>query len=67
MTHWNRLDIKIATGEKQTKVHFFLRFEQIRHPWPRGGPVKYDIVHMRDQAFSNQPLNEFGSLPKNNP
>ena len=32
-----------------------------------GGPVKYDIVHMRDQAFSKQPLNEFGSLPKNDP
>ena len=27
--------------------------------------VKYDIVHMCDQAFSKQPLNEFGSLPKN--
>ena len=26
--------------------------------------VKYDIVHMRDQAFSKQPLNEFGSLQK---
>ena len=31
------------------------------------GPVKYDIVHMRDQAFSKQPQSEFGSLPKNNP
>ena len=31
-----------------------------------GGPVKYDIVHMHDQAFSKQPLrNEYGSLPKN--
>ena len=29
--------------------------------------VKYDIVHMRDQAFSKQPLNKFGSLPKNDP
>ena len=26
-----------------------------------GGAVKYDIVHMRDQTFSKQPLNEFGS------
>ena len=33
---------------------------------PRG-PVKYDVVHMRDQAFSKQPLNEFCSLPKNDP
>ena len=29
--------------------------------------VKYDIVHMRDEAFSKQPLNEFGSLPKKRP
>ena len=28
---------------------------------------KYDIVHMRDQAFSKQALNEFGSLPKKQP
>ena len=33
---------------------------------PAGG-VKYDIVHMRDQAFSKQPLNEFGSLLKKTP
>ena len=32
-----------------------------------GGAVKYDVVHMRDQAFSKQPLNEFGSLQKNDP
>ena len=32
-----------------------------------GGPVKYDIVHMRDQAFPKQPLNEFGYFPKNDP
>ena len=32
-----------------------------------GGPVKYDFVHMLDQAFSKQPLNEFCSLPKNDP
>ena len=29
-----------------------------------GGGVKYDIVHMRDQAFSKQPLNEFGLFTK---
>ena len=30
--------------------------------------VKYDIVHMLDQAFSKQPLwNKFGSLPKKTP
>lgn len=29
-----------------------------------GGPVKYDIVHMGDKAFSKLPLNEFGSLPQ---
>ena len=32
-----------------------------------GGPVKYDFVHMLNQAFSKQPLNEFCSLPKNDP
>ena len=32
-----------------------------------GGPVKYGSVHMSDQAFSKQPLNEFGSLPKKRP
>ena len=31
-----------------------------------GGPVKYDIVHMRDQAFSKQPL-VWLFLPKNDP
>ena len=34
---------------------------------PGKGPVKYDIVHTHDQGFSKQPLNEFGSLPKNDP
>ena len=29
--------------------------------------VKYDIVHMLDQAFSKQPLIEFGSLLKMTP
>ena len=33
----------------------------------RESGVKYDIVHMLDQSFSKQPLNEFGSLPKNDP
>ena len=37
-------------------------------PRPAPNPaVKYDIVHMHDQAFSKQPLNEFGSWPKNDP
>ena len=34
---------------------------------PGEGAVKYDILHMRDQAFSKQPLNKFVSLPKNDP
>ena len=32
-----------------------------------GGPVKYDFVHMLDQAFSKQPLNEFCTWPKMTP
>ena len=35
-------------------------------PQPQPPPLKYDIVHMRDQAFLKQPLNEFGSYQKTN-
>ena len=41
-----------------------LDFQGVGSP---GGPVKYDFVHMLDQAFSKQPLNKFCSLPKNDP
>ena len=26
--------------------------------------LEYEIIHMHNQAFSKQPINEFGSLPK---
>ena len=29
--------------------------------------LEYEIIHMHNQAFSKQPINEFGSLPKNDP
>ena len=41
--------------------------KHLRQFVPVGGGVKYDIVHMRDQAFSKQPLNEFASIPKDDP
>ena len=33
---------------------------------PRG-PVKYDVVHMRDQAFSKQPLTSLALYQKTTP
>ena len=47
-------------------VQYYYTITNILNFLPEG-LVKYDIVHMRDQVFSKQPLNEFGSLPKNDP
>ena len=54
--------------EKKSSIYLeILVFQVAKTPGGGGGAVKYDIVHMRDQAFSKQPLNEFCSLPKNDP
>ena len=60
--YWSFLANKEATRRAG-----FTPFHLIGDLCPRG-PVKYDLVHMLDQAFSKQPLNEFCSnLPKNYP
>ena len=52
----------LVKGQSELENNYFYR-----RGFTPGGPVKYDIVHMRDQAFLKQPLNEFGSLPKHDP
>ena len=56
-----------AIGSTLQLVRFFPKSIALIINRPGGGAVKYDIVHMRDQAFSKEPLNEFGSLQKMTP